>query len=64
MEHHNLTDYPAMMDVTQTAAFLRTGKAAIYKIAKQEEFPAVIVGGKVRIIRDKLLAWLERHRGF
>jgi len=57
MTHIELQDYPPMMDVPQVAEFLRTGKQAIYKAAKQPGFPAVTIGGKVRIMRDRLLDW-------
>lgn len=61
MENCELKDYPPMMDVTQTARFLRTGKQAVYLLAKQEEFPAIMVGGKIRVIRDRLMNWFEAN---
>ncbi len=61
MEYMELKDYPPMMDVSQTANFLRVGKQAVYTMAKTEHFPAIMIGGKIRIIRDRLMAWFENH---
>ena len=59
MTYVELKDYPPMMDVAQTANFLRVGKQAVYTMAKQEDFPSIMVGGKIRIMRDKLMNWFE-----
>ena len=61
MNHIELKEYPPMMDVQQVAGFLRTGKQSVYRAAKQPGFPAVMIGGKLRIMRDKLMEWFESH---
>lgn len=61
MDFNELNAFPPMMDVEEVAAFLRTGKQTVYSMAKTEGFPAVVVGGKIRIIRDALKAWLAEQ---
>ena len=61
MSHIDLNDYPALMAVEEVASFLRIGKQTVYAIAKEKDFPVIMAGGKMRIVRDKLMDWLETN---
>ena len=56
-----IEELPVMMDVQETAQFLRVGKQAVYSLAKRSDFPSVVVGAKIRILRDRLMSWLENE---
>lgn len=58
---NHIDELPVMMDVQETAQFLRVGKQSVYRLAKQDGFPSVVVGGKIRILRDRLMTWLENE---
>jgi excisionase family DNA binding protein len=47
-----------IMDVAETAAFLRVGKNAVYDLVARNEIPHKRVGRSIRFARSALLAWL------
>lgn len=55
----NGTDMHSMMTVQETATYLRVSRATIYRLARNEEIPAVQVGRVWRFSRVLLDEWLD-----
>ena len=54
----------AVLTIQEVAALLRISERTIYAMAKEGRLPgAVKVGGRWRVLRVKLMAWLEDHSG-
>lgn len=59
LEWENLT----WVTPREAAAWLRVSPKLVYRLAEDPSFPAVRVGGLLRIRRERLERWLERpHR--
>ncbi len=56
------TDLPEMLTRSDLEAYLRLGKSAVIRLTCHPEFPALKVGGSIRIPREAFLAWLQRQQ--
>ena len=57
----NIEDLPLTLKVREAAAVLRISKSKVYELARSESFPAVRIGKRVVIPRDKLIQWMNNQ---
>ena len=55
----NLEDLPLTLKAYEAAAVLRISKSKVYELAQSESFPAIRIGKRVVIPRDKLIQWMN-----
>ena len=55
----NIEDLPITLKVHEAAAILRISKSKVYELAHSESFPAIRIGKRVVIPRDKLIEWMN-----
>ena len=55
----NIEDLPLTLNAHEVAAVLRISKSKVYELAQSESFPAVRIGKRVVIPRDKLIEWMN-----
>ena len=55
----SVKELPIMLSVSQVAAVLNISRASAYELAHCEHFPAMLVGCRIVVPKDKLLAWIE-----
>ena len=55
----NIEDLPLTLKVHEAAAVLRISKSKVYELARTESFPAIRIGNRVVIPRDKLIQWMN-----
>ena len=55
----NIEDLPLTLKVREAAEVLRISKSKVYELARTESFPAVRIGKRVVIPRDKLIQWMN-----
>ena len=55
----NITDLPLTLNAREVAAVLRISKSKAYELARTEPFPAIRIGNRVVIPRDKLIQWMN-----
>ena len=58
-QYHNFEELPLMMNITDVAAVLGISRAGAYKLAHCEAFPAVQIGRRIVVSREKFLNWLN-----
>lgn len=49
------SELPQVLTVDEVAAFLRIGRSAAYEAVRRGEIPAIRVGRRLRVPRDRLL---------
>jgi excisionase family DNA binding protein len=54
----NIEDLPLMLNAREAAEVLRISKSKVYELAQSESFPAIRIGKRVVIPRDKLIQWM------
>ena len=57
----NIEDLPLTLTAHEAAAVLRISKSKVYELAQSESFPAVRIGKRVIIPRDKLIQWMNNQ---
>ncbi|MCX6023854.1 MAG: helix-turn-helix domain-containing protein [Chloroflexi bacterium] len=56
------TDPNELLNIPETAAYLRVGKATVQRWCKEGKLPAVKIGKEYRVRRRDIDAWYERLR--
>ncbi len=54
-------ELPLMLSVADAASVLGISRAGAYELAHSEGFPAVRIGNRIVIPRDRFLLWIERQ---
>ena len=57
----NIEELPLTLKAHEAASVLRISKSKIYDLARTESFPAVRIGKRVVIPRDKLIEWMNNQ---
>ena len=57
----NIKDLPLTLNAREAAGVLRISKSKVYELARTESFPAVRIGKRVVIPRDKLIEWMNNQ---
>ena len=57
----NIEELPLTLKAHEAAAVLRISKSKVYDLARTESFPAVRIGKRVVIPRDKLIQWMNNQ---
>ena len=55
----NIEELPLTLNAREVAAVLRISKSKVYELAQSESFPAIRIGKRVVIPRDKLIQWMN-----
>ena len=59
----NIEDLPLTLNAREAAEVLRISKSKVYELAQSESFPAIRIGKRVVIPRDKLIQWMNAQAG-
>ena len=52
-------DLPLMLSVPQVAAVLGISRAGAYELARSDGFPSLMIGSRIVIPKDRLIAWIN-----
>ena len=56
-------ELPLMLSVLDMAAVLGISRAGAYELARTEDFPALKIGTRIVIPKDKLKEWVDQNAG-
>lgn len=54
-------DLPLMLSVPEMGAALGISRAGAYELARSEGFPALRIGNRIVIPKDKLQEWVDKQ---
>ena len=57
----SIEELPLTLNVREAAEVLRISKSKVYELAQSESFPAIRIGKRVVIPRDKLIQWMNNQ---
>jgi len=52
-------DLPLMLSVPNVAALLGISRAGAYELVRGQDFPAIHIGTRIVIPKDKFLLWID-----
>ena len=61
--YKNYDELPLMLNVIQVAAVLGISRAGAYELVRSEGFPALKIGSRIVVPKDKLRAWIDANSG-
>ena len=60
-KYKSFDELPLMLSVPELASVLGISRAGAYALVKEQGFPAMSIGARILIPRDKLLAWIDER---
>ena len=54
-------ELPVMLSVPEVAAVLGISRAGAYELARTEGFPALTIGSRIIVPKEKLIAWIDQN---
>ena len=58
--YRSFDELPVMLTIPQVASVLSISRAGAYELAHSKNFPAILVGSRIVVPKDRLLAWVDR----
>ncbi len=52
-------ELPLMLSVPEVAAVLGISRAGAYELARREDFPALKIGSRIVVPKEKFIGWVE-----
>ena len=59
--YKSFDELPLMLNVVQVAAVLGISRAGAYELVHGEEFPALKIGSRIVVPKDKLREWINAN---
>lgn len=59
----SLDELPAMLTATELAGALGISRAGAYALLHRKGFPALRIGKRLMVPKDKLTAWIDQNTG-
>jgi len=50
-----------MLTIPQVATALNISRSSAYELAHQKRFPAMLVGSRIVVPKDRLLSWIDER---
>lgn len=54
-------ELPIMLSVPQLASALGISRSGAYTLVRSEDFPALKIGSRIVVPKDKLLCWINEN---
>ncbi len=54
---------PLFLDANDIVKVLGLSRSNVYEMMRTESFPALVIGGRKMVRKEKLFAWLENQNG-
>ena len=58
--YRSFDELPVMLTIPQVASVLSISRAGAFELAHSKNFPAMLVGSRIVVPKDRLLAWVDR----
>lgn len=60
-KYKSFDELPLMLSVPGVAAVLGISRAGAYALARSKGFPALNIGSRIVVPKDKFIAWIEQR---
>ena len=58
--YKSFEELPVMLTIPQVARVLNISRAGAYELAHSRNFPAMLIGSRIVVPKDRLLAWVDQ----
>lgn len=60
-KYKSYDELPLMLSVPEIAAVLGISRAAAYELARSKDFPALRIGTRIVVPKDRFIDWISRR---
>ena len=60
-KYKSYDELPLMLSVPEVAIVLGISRAAAYELARSKDFPALRIGTRIVVPKDKFIDWISRR---
>ena len=60
-KYKSYDDLPLMLSVPEVADVLGISRAGAYELGRRKDFPALKIGSRIVIPKDKLIRWIDEQ---
>lgn len=57
--YKSFEELPVMLSIPQVASVLSISRAGAYELAHSKSFPSMLIGSRIVVPKDRLLAWVD-----
>lgn len=57
-----LESLPDIINAQELQAYLRLSKAGAYNLLHSKDFPTLVIGSRLMVMKQDLVAWLDFHK--
>ena len=57
--YKSFEELPVMLTIPQVASVLSISRAGAYELAHSKNFPSMLIGSRIVVPKDRLLAWVD-----
>jgi excisionase family DNA binding protein len=61
-EREREREQPLLLKPAQVCELVNLGRSKVYELLASQQIPSISVGRSRRVLREDLLAWIERQR--
>ena len=61
VRYSNYDDIPLFLDANEMVKVLGLSRSSVYEMLRADTFPAIIIGGRKLVRKEKLFAWLDEQ---
>lgn len=58
--YKSFEELPVILTVPQVAKVLSISRAGAYELAHSRNFPAMLIGSRIVVPKDRLIAWVDQ----
>ena len=58
--YKSFEELPVMLTIPQVAKVLSISRAGAYELAHSRNFPAMLIGSRIVVPKDRLLTWVDQ----
>ena len=62
-QNHNGRQYSNLYSVKEFSKVYKIGINTVYRLCKLNDFPFIQIGGKIYIVADEFVSWVNKNRG-
>jgi excisionase family DNA binding protein len=56
-------EQPVLLTAEQVCRIINLGRSKVYELIGTKQIPSICIGRSRRVLREDLMAWIERQRG-
>lgn len=62
MDNRTLDSLPDIINAQELQEYLRLSKAGAYNLLHAKDFPTLVIGNRLMVMKQDFISWLDSHK--